>query len=131
MPILTLLLLLSYSSFKQDEPSTPIKQDTKKGKLRFYPYNINWNYGLLPQTWEDPSHKNEDLGGVAVRALCMPFALAVVLQPLLHQVQCCATCDVCCGLQVMLGCLEFANYFGSGQLPQTWEHLSSGGAAAS
>uniref|UniRef100_A0A383VDD7 inorganic diphosphatase n=1 Tax=Tetradesmus obliquus TaxID=3088 RepID=A0A383VDD7_TETOB len=48
-----------------DEPSTPIKQDTKKGKLRFYPYNINWNYGLLPQTWEDPSHKNEDLGGVA------------------------------------------------------------------
>lgn len=28
----------------QDEPSTPIKQDTKKGKLRFYPYNINW-YG--------------------------------------------------------------------------------------
>uniref|UniRef100_A0A383VA06 inorganic diphosphatase n=1 Tax=Tetradesmus obliquus TaxID=3088 RepID=A0A383VA06_TETOB len=49
----------------QDEPSTPIKQDTKKGKLRFYPYNINWNYGLLPQTWEDPSHKNEDLGGVA------------------------------------------------------------------
>lgn len=25
-----------------DEPATPIKQDTKKGKLRFYPYNINW-----------------------------------------------------------------------------------------
>jgi inorganic pyrophosphatase len=48
-----------------DEPSTPIKQDTKKGKLRFYPYNINWNYGLLPQTWEDPAHKNEQLGGVA------------------------------------------------------------------
>ncbi|KAI8477025.1 MAG: inorganic pyrophosphatase precursor [Monoraphidium minutum] len=48
-----------------DEPSTPIKQDTKKGKLRFYPYNINWNYGLLPQTWEDPKHKAEDLGGVA------------------------------------------------------------------
>ncbi|KAG2497842.1 hypothetical protein HYH03_004109 [Edaphochlamys debaryana] len=37
-----------------DEPCTPIKQDVKKGKLRFYPYNINWNYGLLPQTWEDP-----------------------------------------------------------------------------
>lgn len=32
-----------------DEQATPIKQDTKKGKLRFYPYNINWNYGLLPQ----------------------------------------------------------------------------------
>ncbi|KAI3434910.1 hypothetical protein D9Q98_002964 [Chlorella vulgaris] len=43
-----------------DETSTPIKQDIKKGKLRFYPYNINWNYGLLPQTWEDPAHKNEE-----------------------------------------------------------------------
>ena len=21
-------------------------------------HNINWNYGLLPQTWEDPSHSN-------------------------------------------------------------------------
>lgn len=51
----------------QDEEKTPIKQDIKKGNLRFYPYNINWNYGLLPQTWEDPDHKNEDLGGVAVR----------------------------------------------------------------
>ncbi|GAQ85351.1 inorganic pyrophosphatase [Klebsormidium nitens] len=44
-----------------DESSTPIKQDTKKGKLRFYPYNINWNYGMLPQTWEDPSHANPDV----------------------------------------------------------------------
>lgn len=35
-----------------DEANTPIKQDTKKGKLRDYPYNINWNYGCLPQTWE-------------------------------------------------------------------------------
>jgi len=47
-----------------DEACTPIKQDTKKGKLRFYPYNINWNYGLLPQTWEDPTHKNTELEGV-------------------------------------------------------------------
>ena len=45
----------------QDEENTPIKQDIKKGKLRFYPYNINWNYGLLPQTWEDPDKKNEEL----------------------------------------------------------------------
>ena len=44
-----------------DEPHTPIKQDTKKGKLRDYPYNINWNYGLLPQTWEDPAHKNTEV----------------------------------------------------------------------
>lgn len=44
-----------------DEPNTPIKQDTKKGKLRFYPYNINWNYGFAPMTWEDPSHTTPDL----------------------------------------------------------------------
>jgi len=43
-----------------DEKSTPIKQDIKKGNLRFYPYNINWNYGLFPQTWEDPSHIDKD-----------------------------------------------------------------------
>ncbi|EIE23360.1 inorganic pyrophosphatase precursor [Coccomyxa subellipsoidea C-169] len=48
-----------------DEELTPIKQDTKKGKLRHYPYNINWNYGMLPQTWEDPAHKAQDIGGVA------------------------------------------------------------------
>jgi inorganic pyrophosphatase len=47
-----------------DEVSTPIKQDVKKGKLRFYPYNINWNYGMLPQTWEDPAHANEELDGI-------------------------------------------------------------------
>uniref|UniRef100_A0A7N0V173 inorganic diphosphatase n=1 Tax=Kalanchoe fedtschenkoi TaxID=63787 RepID=A0A7N0V173_KALFE len=46
-----------------DELYTPIKQDTKKGKLRYYPYNINWNYGLLPQTWEDPSLANEEVEG--------------------------------------------------------------------
>jgi len=44
-----------------DEDKTPIKQDIKKGNLRFYPYNINWNYGLFPQTWEDPDKENEDL----------------------------------------------------------------------
>ncbi|KAL1215413.1 Soluble inorganic pyrophosphatase 6 [Cardamine amara subsp. amara] len=46
-----------------DEAFTPIKQDTKKGKLRYYPYNINWNYGLLPQTWEDPTHANSEVEG--------------------------------------------------------------------
>ncbi|KAI7996794.1 hypothetical protein LOK49_LG10G00556 [Camellia lanceoleosa] len=44
-----------------DESYTPIKQDTKKGKLRYYPYNINWNYGLFPQTWEDPSFANSEI----------------------------------------------------------------------
>ncbi|KAF8019705.1 hypothetical protein BT93_G0410 [Corymbia citriodora subsp. variegata] len=46
-----------------DEPFTPIKQDTKKGNLRYYPYNIHWNYGLLPQTWEDPSFANSEVEG--------------------------------------------------------------------
>ncbi len=43
------------------EARNPIKQDIKKGNLRFYPYNINWNYGLLPQTWEDPAHEHPEL----------------------------------------------------------------------
>ena len=42
----------------------PIKQDVKKGKLRFvkncFPYHgYIWNYGAFPQTWEDPNHKDE------------------------------------------------------------------------
>eukprot|EP00798_Chlamydomonas_sp_ICE-L_P008048 gene8048-1282_t len=44
-----------------DECYNPIKQDIKKGKLRFYPYNINWNYGMLPQTWEDPATAHPEL----------------------------------------------------------------------
>jgi inorganic pyrophosphatase len=53
-----------------DETRTPIKQDTKKGKLRHYPYNINWNYGMLPQTWEDPGHVDAELKA-GVRCLLM------------------------------------------------------------
>lgn len=48
-----------------DEELTPIKQDTKKGKLRDYPYNINWNYGMFPKTWEDPKHKNPEVNDMA------------------------------------------------------------------
>ena len=59
----------------QDEEKTPIKQDIKKGKLRFYPYNINWNYGLLPQTWEDPGHRNQEAGDVFVRGTLDPKTL--------------------------------------------------------
>jgi len=45
----------------------PIVQDQKKGKLRFvansYPYKgYIWNYGCLPQTWENPGHKDESTG---------------------------------------------------------------------
>ena len=56
----------------QKEESNPIKQDIKKDKLRFYPYNILWNYGMLPQTWEDPEHANPELGGVKVGCLRVP-----------------------------------------------------------
>lgn len=46
---------------KVSEPLNPIMQDVKKGKVRFvnncFPYHgYIWNYGALPQTWEDPSH---------------------------------------------------------------------------
>ncbi|NXP37950.1 IPYR pyrophosphatase, partial [Leiothrix lutea] len=49
------------------EPLNPIKQDVKKGKLRFvanvFPHKgYIWNYGAIPQTWEDPGHKDENTG---------------------------------------------------------------------
>merc|ERR1711997_911522 len=42
-------------------PLHPIVQDTKKGKLRYvansFPHHgYIWNYGAIPQTWEDPNH---------------------------------------------------------------------------
>jgi len=42
----------------------PLKQDMKKGKLRFvancFPHHgYIWNYGAFPQTWENPNHKDE------------------------------------------------------------------------
>ena len=46
----------------------PVKQDVKKGKLRFFTYgDIPFNYGCLPQTWEDPAHKVADCGGAGTR----------------------------------------------------------------
>jgi inorganic pyrophosphatase len=44
------------------EPNNPIAQDVKKGKLRDYHGPIFWNYGCLPQTWEDPTAKHPELG---------------------------------------------------------------------
>ena len=41
-----------------EEESTPIRQDTTKdGRLRYYDEKIPWNYGMIPRTWEDPSHR--------------------------------------------------------------------------
>jgi inorganic pyrophosphatase len=43
------------------EESNPIKQDMKKGKLRDYPLDIFWNYGMIPKTWENPKHEHPEL----------------------------------------------------------------------
>ncbi|KAJ1887929.1 inorganic diphosphatase activity protein [Kickxella alabastrina] len=50
-------------------PFNPLKQDTKNGRLRFvsdiFPYKgYIWNYGALPQTYEDPEHCDRDTGCV-------------------------------------------------------------------
>ncbi|MCJ1306519.1 Inorganic pyrophosphatase [Agyrium rufum] len=44
----------------KEETLNPIKQDIKKGKLRFvrncFPHKgYLWNYGAFPRTWEDPN----------------------------------------------------------------------------
>eukprot|EP00527_Entomoneis_sp_CCMP2396_P004886 CAMPEP_0198140160 /NCGR_PEP_ID=MMETSP1443-20131203/3369_1 /TAXON_ID=186043 /ORGANISM="Entomoneis sp., Strain CCMP2396" /LENGTH=274 /DNA_ID=CAMNT_0043802503 /DNA_START=104 /DNA_END=928 /DNA_ORIENTATION=+ len=44
------------------EENNPIAQDIKKGVLRDYHGPIFWNYGCLPQTWEDPNVKHPELG---------------------------------------------------------------------
>lgn len=49
------------------EPLHPIKQDVKKGKLRYvanvFPHHgYIWNYGALPQTWENPNNVHELTG---------------------------------------------------------------------
>ncbi|XP_020282222.1 inorganic pyrophosphatase isoform X2 [Pseudomyrmex gracilis] len=49
------------------ETLNPIKQDVKKGKLRYvancFPHHgYIWNYGALPQTWENPDNLDEATG---------------------------------------------------------------------
>ncbi|XP_050454320.1 inorganic pyrophosphatase isoform X1 [Cataglyphis hispanica] len=49
------------------ETLNPIKQDVKNGKLRFvancFPHHgYIWNYGALPQTWENPDVLDEATG---------------------------------------------------------------------
>ncbi|XP_067672431.1 uncharacterized protein [Haliotis asinina] len=46
----------------KEEKMNPIKQDVKKGKLRYvkniFPHHgYIWNYGAFPQTWEDPEEE--------------------------------------------------------------------------
>ena len=51
------------------EEFNPIKQDVKKGQLRFVA-DVNgakgypWNYGAFPQTWENPLHKDHRTGAL-------------------------------------------------------------------
>lgn len=46
-----------------NEPWNPIKQDTKRGALRQYGHgDMPFNYGFLPQTWEDPEEVHPDTG---------------------------------------------------------------------
>ncbi|MCJ1437545.1 Inorganic pyrophosphatase [Xylographa pallens] len=47
-------------NISKEEELNPIKQDIKKGKLRFvrncFPHKgYLWNYGAFPRTWEDPN----------------------------------------------------------------------------
>ncbi|KAJ0015646.1 hypothetical protein NQD34_013936, partial [Periophthalmus magnuspinnatus] len=49
------------------ERLNPVKQDTKNANLRYvanvFPHKgYIWNYGAIPQTWEDPNHKDEATG---------------------------------------------------------------------
>lgn len=51
----------------KEELMNPIKQDVKKGALRYvkniFPYTgYPWNYGALPQTWEDPHQEDHATG---------------------------------------------------------------------
>ncbi|CAM9151383.1 unnamed protein product, partial [Ectocarpus fasciculatus] len=56
-----------YSTAKMEvmkgEPHNPIMQDTKDGKPRYYTYGVPFfNYGLIPQTWENCEHADPDTG---------------------------------------------------------------------
>lgn len=51
----------------KEEPMNPVKQDVKKGALRFvksiFPHHgYPWNYGALPQTWECPDRQDPSTG---------------------------------------------------------------------
>ncbi|KAK4245736.1 inorganic pyrophosphatase [Corynascus novoguineensis] len=51
----------------REKSLNPIVQDTLDGKPRFvkncFPYKgYIWNYGALPQTWENPNYKDPDTG---------------------------------------------------------------------
>jgi inorganic pyrophosphatase len=44
----------------KDNYMNPIKQDVKNGKLRYVHWEYPFNYGALPQTWENPAFIHPD-----------------------------------------------------------------------
>ncbi|XDV43958.1 hypothetical protein PO909_012335 [Leuciscus waleckii] len=60
-------MLLLFLQIATKDPLNPLKQDVKKGNLRYvsnvFPHKgYIWNYGAIPQTWEDPGHRDGDTG---------------------------------------------------------------------
>jgi inorganic pyrophosphatase len=51
---------------KKEEAHNPIKQDVQHDKVRFYHGPIYWNYGAMPQTWEN------NLKTVSIPGLTLP-----------------------------------------------------------
>ena len=50
---------------QKDLPHNPIMQDSQNNAPRYYSYGVPFfNYGLLPQTWEDVTKVDEDTGAV-------------------------------------------------------------------
>lgn len=48
----------------KDLPGNPITQDMKDGQPRYYTFGTtSFNYGVVPQTWEDPDMKRMGYGG--------------------------------------------------------------------
>merc|ERR1712087_938179 len=75
------------------EAGNGVKQDEKKGKARLYHGPIFWNYGCLPQTWEDPSvaggpevsgaaGDNDPLDVVEIGAASLPMGSFTPVKPL-------------------------------------------------
>ena len=52
----------------KEKAGNPITQDTKNGKPRYYTYGVPFfNYGFLPQTWEDVNHIDAKSGAKSRR----------------------------------------------------------------
>lgn len=73
------------------EEHNPIAQDIKKGAVRNYHGPIFWNYGLLPQTWENPNVEdpvtgcrgdNDPLDVVEIGSAVLPMGAVVAVKPL-------------------------------------------------